>query len=221
MSIEKLLENKNVDLDLSKRITMTPRTENIKLDVRSDSNYFDNIVHAIINDNEILANIENTEIYYRNKIIELCNDISQETIDNYKYSKNIKIQKIQRGLQLSNENINTLSALLYLRDYYKKNYILVSDKILYDDTIKMYEKVYILSENNKFRVVDKPEYTKIMDSSKLIEKDIRGNIYDVKIDNITKYKLPELVELAKEYKLDTNGKKKELYDRIYKYLVNN
>lgn len=222
-----IIENINQDLDISSKIIFSEKyTENVDISEKSDNSYFSNLAHCIIENNEIEAKTYDGDItmFLQQKIISICNNITHELLTTMGFSKSIKPLKFQQSLQLSDVK-NIYSALLFLREYYKTNFVIVNNNIAYFDTIKNYNIQYILFKNDKFRIIDhndhNPNFNKLDSICDILDKDIKGNVYNTSLKNITTYKLPELVDLAKQYNLSTNGKKKELYDRIYKYLVNN
>ena len=221
-----ILNNINSDLELSHNITISDKyTENVTITSKSDNSYFNNLVHCIIENNDLEAKIANDDIsmYLKKKVINICNDITPSLLSSLGFHKSLKPIKFQQSLQLSENNTNMLSSILFLREFYKTNFILIHNNIIFDDTIKDYNIQYILYKNEKFRIIDNAnttEYTTVYSNTDILEKDIRGNVYDTILKNISTYKLPELVKIAEEYNISSKGKKKELYDRIYKTLVN-
>jgi len=221
--MDKILKNINIDLDLASKIKITPSTENVDTSYKSDANYFDNITYCILENNDLEAQVSNIDLimFIKQKIINICNDIDTDQLHEFKLHKSIKPLKIQQGLQLSDNNKNMLSTLIYLREYYKTNFIIVSDNIIYDDTVKKYNIQYILYQNDKFKMIDSvtDEIIKY-ETFPLLEKDIKGNIYNTTLKSFTTYKLPDLIKIATDNGLSADGKKKELYERIYIELVN-
>jgi len=221
--MEQILEGKNSDLDLSKNIKTTAYTEDVNFREKSESQYFANIVHCIIQHNELEAQVDdNLSLYFNQKTVEICNYITPAKLyDDFKFNKSCNILKFQRGLQVSEDNKNMLSSLLFFREYYTTNFIIVYDGIIYDDTIKNYNKIYIECNNNKFRFIDNlPKNKCVNEICPLLENNIRGNVYDTCLKGVTTYKLPDLVKIADEHDILSSGKKKELYTRIYHTLVN-
>lgn len=218
-----IIENINQDLDFSNKIILSEKyTENVNFSEKSDNSYFSNLAYCIIENNELEAQTYDGDItmFLQQKIISICNDITPELLTTMGFSKSIKPLKFQQSLQLSDVK-NIYSTLLFLREYYKTNFVIVDNNIAYIDIIKNYNVQYILFKNDKFRIIEhSPNINKLDSICDILDKDIKGNVYNTSLKNITTYKLPELVDLAKQYNLSTNGKKKELYDRIYKYLVN-
>ena len=75
--MEQILEGKNSDLDLSKNIKTTVYTEDVNFREKSESQYFANIVHCIIQHNELEAQVDdNLSLYFNQKTVEICNYIT-------------------------------------------------------------------------------------------------------------------------------------------------
>ena len=219
--MNKLLKDINSDIELSSNIIVSDKyTENVTISNVSDYTYFTNLVHCIIDNNDLQASVKKDNIYLQQKIIEICNDITPELLSTYNFNKTLKPIKFQQGLQISDTK-HSYSSLSFLREFYKTNFIIIHNDIAYDDTIKKYPVQYIVYKNDKFRILDNIDNVKTIYSlCEIFEKDIKGNLYNTILKNITTYKLPELVKLAEEYKISSNGKKKDLYDRLYKTFVN-
>ena len=134
---------------------------------------------------------------------------------------------IQQGLQA----MNTISGLLYLSDYYgvtthvyldSKKHIVTSDKVRKEFHIKF--------SNNKWSEISEVsssfelgEFSELGDALVLDVK--TKDIYKKYLQPISKYKSPELIQIAKDMDipLDKGGKKKvkkELYDDINLYQLN-
>ena len=94
--------------------------------------------------------------YFKDKILNICTLIDENKQDNYSnYNLNTKIMKskiIQYSLQLSIDNQNLLSSILYLNEFYKKHFIIVYNSKIYKTSLKNYPKEYILYQNNKFSI---------------------------------------------------------------------
>ena len=219
--MDKLLDNINLDLELSSNILHSNKyTENVIITNQSDNTYFTNLAHCIINNNDIEASIHTDNMYLQQKIIDICNNITPELLSSYNFNKSLKPIKFQQGLQLSDTKHSYLS-LSFLREFYKTNFIIIHNDIAYDDTIKKYPIQYIVYKNDKFRILDNIDNVKTTYSvCDIFEKDLKGNLYNTILKNISTYKVPDLVKIAEEYNISSRGKKKELYDRIYTTFVN-
>lgn len=222
-SFENLICDKNNDLDISTKINQSKYTENIDVNITSNNNYFNNIIYCIISANSMELDSSSTYIMFQQKIIDICNSITVDYLASCKFSKSIKPLKVQQSLQLSADNKNMTLALLFLREFYKTNFVIISNNTIYKDIVKNYDIQYIQCNNNKYRIIDDIDtslYTIKNELYPKLEKNVKGNVYNTILKSITTYKLPELVKIAKEYNILETGKKKELYDRIYIELIN-
>ena len=170
------------------------------------------------------------KVYTDQLLIEIATQIDedkQDKYDKFNYSKVMKSQIIQQGLQSK----NTISSLLYLSDYYKVSSVihLGSSKQTIITSDKDRTQFHILYMNGIFtEVEDSPNYTHgdFKDLGESFVMDIvKKDIYTKYLDPISKYKATELVDLAKEVgiSLESNGKKKVkkvLYDEINLYHLN-
>jgi hypothetical protein len=170
-------------------------------------------------------------IYMNKLLIDIATQIDEhkeDTYDKFNYSKLMKPELIQRGLQIN----NSVSSLLYLSDYYKvtSSIYLTSAKVKVVTSDKDRTHLHILY-NGQFSVINDdsiPEFNKgdfkevgecfIMDVS-------TKDIYNKFLDPISKYKASELAVLANEVgvSLEDGGKKKVkkvLYDDINLYHLN-
>lgn len=145
-------------------------------------------------------------------------------------SKNPFIRKwnlklIQTGLQ----NQNYLSSIIYLNEFFKINTIIYNEdnKKFYKTTYKNYEPLYCVYKNNSWFLMDPPKdkenmvFSDIKELDKILTFDIDTlMIYKPYLDSLSKYKLKELEDLAKNFDIPLTtqaGKKKlkkDLYDEI-------
>jgi len=170
------------------------------------------------------------KVYTDQLLIEIATQIDEDKKDKYdkfNYSKIMKPQYIQQGLQSK----NNVSSLLYLSDYYKVSSVIYlgSSKLTITTSDKDRNQLHILYTNGTFIVVDDiPDYTAgvFKDLGEGFVMDIETkDIYNKYLDPISKYKATDLVDLAKEVgiSLESNGKKKVkkvLYDEINLYHLN-
>ena len=185
----------------------------------------------------ILIENKDKELYIQQTIMKIATEIDEDKInkyDRFNYLKCMNPSLIQQGLQ----SMNSVSALLYLSDYYNVS-----------------TNVYINSTNVKIVTSDKVRtpfhiiYTKDCKWSEIDVKsdvlqdiqDIQGtfddlaicltldvktkDIYTKYLQPISKYKSTELIDIAKgmNLSLDNHGKKKvkkELYNDINIYQLN-
>lgn len=219
--LEKILTTINSDLELSKNINTSQYTQSVEHIENSNNIYHNNITNCIIWDVELDKINNNNNIYFNQKIVEICNEINFDKLQLFKFNKKFKFTRFQQGLMKSIDNDNTLSALVYLRELTNTNYILIFNDIIYNDTVKNYETKYIICKNDKYRIIDNIDKYSIKNELTPITNDIKGSIYETELLNITKYKLQDLINMASKLNINKTGKKKDLYDRIYKHLLNN
>lgn len=222
----------------SSKISINKYTEgesNHQSDVLTSTNILEIILSLKDYNYQILEKSEKSN-YIKKKSLELSAFLDSN-YDNYNYNK----RKFNKDLVCKNlQNMNYLSSVLFFNDYYKIN-IIICNKTntivsYFKTSIKDFEKIYILYDDNKFSIYgDAPSdiiYNKIDEKmgdvndscytlSKVIEYDIKPDnlIYNTFLKNITTYKANELIEIAKTHNinLEKNGKKKtkkELYDDI-------
>ncbi len=204
-----------------------------KIDNTPKSRVYQNINNLYIDNYDPTCSIlENADkdIYIKQLLIKIASEIDENKslrYDKYKYSKKMKSSLIQQGLQLANH----LTSLLYLSEYYNKMTILYIDnlKVKIKTSLKGYEKIHIYYKDGVFSLLDEGldyvdgEFKQLGEC--LILNIGTIDIYDNYLSAISKYKLPELVEIAKEINisLEKDGKKKikkELYNEINLYYLN-
>tara|TARA_Y100001980_G_scaffold37236_1_gene14060 strand:- start:4640 stop:5356 length:717 start_codon:yes stop_codon:yes gene_type:complete len=198
--------------------------------------YYSSIDELIISLKEPDYLLTDTKDLFLNKIkLDIANKLDEDKnkyYDKYNYSKQFNTNVIQSGLQ----DINMLSTLIYLSDYYNinvfiyhklgneyYNYIDKNEKnvyVIYDNT------GWILSDTNfdldKIDILSMHAFTK----QAFINNNLKNkNAYKSHLQPISKYKMTELTKIAEENNVllvDKNGKKKikqKLYDDInYKYI---
>tara|TARA_B100000035_G_C20893508_1_gene506079 strand:- start:26 stop:721 length:696 start_codon:yes stop_codon:yes gene_type:complete len=204
-----------------------------KIDNTPKSRVYQNINNLYIDNYDptclILEN-KDKDIYIKQLLIKIASEIDENKslrYDKYKYSKKMKSSLIQQGLQLANH----LTSLLYLSEYYNKTTILYIDnlKVKIKTSLKDYEKIHIYYKDGVFSLLDEVldyvdgEFKQLGEC--LILNIGTIDIYDNYLSAISKYKLQELVEIAKDINisLEKDGKKKikkELYNEINLYYLN-
>ena len=177
--------------------------------------------------------IENKDkqLYVKQLLVSIATEIDEDKsnkYDNFNYLKCMNSTLIQQGLQ----SMNTVSCLLYLSDYYGvtthvyveslKSLIVTSDKVR-----KIF---YIHFKDNKWSELtgELPDYKQgeFKDLGEAFVLDVKTkDIYKKYLNPISKYKSPELIQIAKDMGLPLvkDGKKKvkkELYDDINLYQLN-
>lgn len=145
-------------------------------------------------------------------------------------SKNPFIRKwnlklIQNGLQKENH----LSSIIYLNELFKINTIIYNhdSKTYYQTTYKNYERFYCIYKNNSWFFMEPSNQQKniTFSDTKELETILTFDIdtlmiYKPFLDPLSKYKVKELEDLAKNYNISVTNQagkkklKKELYDEI-------
>ncbi len=164
--------------------------------------------------------------YVDNKRMEIAVDMdekSDECFDNYNYKKSFKKKLVQKNMI----NLNYLSSILYLCDYFKISLIIydkhknkcISLCSKYDKTnIYMFDNGWI-KYNDKVDIdIDKMNPENINDYF-LDDLNKNYNIYEGGLNNISKYKLKDLQEIADKNNISLkqgtkNKLKKQLYDEL-------
>lgn len=154
-------------------------------------------------------------IMYKGKNFDIQNQIKITVIESMKDNKSMlkqyKLSKTVIEQNLLYDNEIQFGSFFYLCMYYKQNVIIIKDRVYYEcigdpanTEITMFKKV-----NHHYALYSKPE------------KDYALNYY--KIENVSKpllsitsYKLDDLQTMCKKLKLEVDGKKKDLYERIVK-----
>jgi hypothetical protein len=166
-------------------------------------------------------------VYMNQRLIEIATAIDETPdthYDAFHYSKQMKQSHIQTGLQQPNQ----LSSLLYLSDLYKVTSVLYLDALQCKVTtsVKTRTNLHILYKDGSFMELDEPldvsegVFDNLGECFVLDTKDV--HIYVPHLLPISKYKSPELIDMAKTLglSLDIQGKKKvkkQLYDEINVY----
>ena len=153
------------------------------------------------------------QLYVKQLLLSIATEIDEDKVtkyDNYSYGKSINPTLIQQGLQ----SMKSVSALLYLCDYYgvtahvyleSKKHIVTSDKVR--------KEFHIQFTNNKWSevtVVPSFDTGEFNDLGEALVLDVKSkDIYKKYLNPIGKYKSPELIQLAKDMDLplEKNGKK--------------
>jgi len=207
-----------------------------KNDYKNTNKYclsFDELIISFIEPEYLLTD---TKELFVNKIkMNIANNLDENTselYDKYNYSKYFNISLIQSGLQ---EN-NMMSSLIYLSDYYNINIYIHNKNIdkYYNYIDKNERNLYIIVDSTGWKISDIAFDLDKIDilSMKLFLKDCfinnnlkNKNVYKSFLQPISKYKMPELIQIADKNNvllIDKNGKKKikqKLYDDInYKYI---
>jgi len=212
--------------------------KNEKNEKNEKNSFYPNFIKCILSEFDPLCstiNEKEKKMYISQKIMEICSFIDEkdEYFKNYNFHKSLKSRTIQQGLQLHDKNINHISSLYYLNEFYKRHFVIVHENIAYPTCIKNYPKIYLSINNHKVKVLNGGDYPQmnlknLFEKSKIVDnvkRDIKG-IYNLHLEAISKYKLDDLKKIALECKIDlkNSGKNKIksiLYDEINLYKLNN
>ena len=154
-------------------------------------------------------------IMNKGKNYNIQQDIKISSIESIKHHKDIiknnglKKNELEQNLLYDKEI--SYSSFLYLCMIFKQNIVIIDNRVYYecigntsDDTITMFKK-----NNHHYAIYNN------------VEKGYQENYY--KINKISKpilaissYKLNELQDICKKLKVELDGKKKDLYERIVK-----
>ena len=131
--------------------------------------------------------------------------------DNKSMLKQYKLSKTEIEQNLLYDTQISYASFLYLSLFYKQNIVVIDGRVYYecignpdDTTLTMFKK-----DNHHYVIYSIPEkdyalqYYKITNMSK-------------RILSINSYKLVDLQTICKKLKLEVDGKKKDLYERIVK-----
>ena len=183
----------------------------------------------------ILVENKDKQLYVKQRLMNIATEIDENKshkYDNFNYLKCMNPTLIQQGLQA----MNTVSALLYLSDYYGvTTHVYLQTPMLKVATSEKTRTEFniVYTADCKWSEIDvvTDVVTDYKDGSFEdlglgLTLDVKTrDIYKKYLNPIGKYKSPELIEIAKEMNLplDNNGKKKvkkELYDDINLYQLN-
>lgn len=221
-----LIENyHNVNNTYSKKIRKTKYTEGEKVII--DIKGINDICELIISKNEIqYDNIQETHrnSFTINKKLEIAEGVKK----NVDYSRKFTVSLIQNGFQ----EINYLSSILYLNEFYKIHCIIYNNdtKKFYHTSFKNYPKLICVYKNNGWFIdnqnIDVKESSDISELSNILTIDCDIMIFKPFLESISKWKIKQLEELCNSRGIQlnkSNGKKKikkELYDEINLYEIN-
>jgi len=178
-----------------------------------------------------LIDEKDKELYVMQRILEIASDIDENSdiYNSFNYLRNMNRSDVQQGLQKN----NTVSALLYLSDLYKVSTVVYMEssksKVITSDKQRQIFSILYTSEGKWMNLNSEPINFKQVDFSELshcLTMDVdTKNVYKKYLPSISKYKSPELIDMANErgIPLIQDGKKKVkkvLYDEINTYELN-
>lgn len=178
---------------------------------------------------------ESDDFFYNKKKIEYSNNIDDKDYYNkFNYSKKLSIKTIQSGLYEKNQ----LSNIIFLCDLFKICLYINYNDNLYKISIKNENNPLLVNFNKGWLINDnheilKKSIKKITELKNIINFNlsipdnnlsIPCNIYKSSLDPINKYKLEDLINLAKQNNIELiiNNKKKTkqiLYNELYLILI--
>ena len=215
----------NQDCNFISSINESSYIEKIKI---RNPDYF-NFLFCILDNYDLSLSCtpkEDKKLFFKKRTLEISATIDEnpeEFYDNMGYNpKTMKKKIIQQGLHTSSEKEKNISSIYYLNDLYKTHFVFVdlNKREYYDTTVKNYDKVYLCLNKNRFSIQDTlPNNLFIKDVSESIFNIDVKTVYKTYLGSISKYKITELKEIAKQcdISLTQNGKNKTkhvIYDEI-------
>ena len=241
MDIKKSLSTLNQDCCFSDMIKESSYIESVQSVQSVQSSFkpkYYNFLFCILDTNDLtLSSVPQCDKkhYFNKCVLEMSGNLDEKSdiyYDNLFYNeKNMKKNTIQLSLHSCSLNKRYISTVYYLNDLYKTHHVIVNmnKKEYYETTIKNYPKIYLCQEGNRFYLRDSfhnlsVDFVKAEVSKSNFEIDVK-NIYNTYLGSISKYKITELREIAKEQsiRLTLNGKnktKKDLHEEINIYNLN-
>ena len=184
----------------------------------------DDICEIIIGNNEIeyssCENSQKSSLILKKKL-----EIASNIVPKENHTKKFSVSLIQNGFQSK----NVFSSILYLNEYYKIHCIIYNEDTnqYYRTSLKNYDPLYCVYKNDSWFIMNE-----VTVDTKHFSNDVNGldtiltmdmkdiYIYKPYLMPITKYKLKDLEEIAKDEDISLNGTtgkkklKKQLYDDI-------
>lgn len=203
----------------SKYIQSSTTVTNV-YDLNNSYKTLEELIIYTYNYNSILN--DNTNLYIDKCKLKLATDIEENKekyYDKYNYSKKMKINLIQNGLQKS----DTLSTVIYMSDIYSIDILIKINNNYYKLTDKNRDIFFVEYSDNLWRSIKECKYETIQsndDLKDIIDFNINlSDIYNKYLKAISNYKMQDLITIAQELNIDIskNNKKKikkELYDDI-------
>jgi len=176
-------------------------------------------------------------LFLKQRTMDVGTQIEENSAEFYlPFGFNPKVMKpklIQLSLQLSLDNKNTLSSLLYLNELYKRNFTLVTDNMRVSTCPKDYPVELIVYQKGFYKLKLEPDDKEITEEVSIessgipIRNDLGSaspTVYQTSLGPIGKYKSGELKTLCTEngLSLKKDGKAKlkaQLYQELYLHLL--
>ena len=184
----------------------------------------DDICEIIIGNNEIeyssCENSQKSSLILKKKL-----EIASNIVPKENHTKKFSVSLIQNGFQSK----NVFSSILYLNEYYKIHCIIYNEDTnqYYRTSLKNYDPLYCVYKNDSWFImnevtVDTKHFSNDMNGlDTILTMDMKDiYIYKPYLMPITKYKVKDLEEIAKDEDISLNGTtgkkklKKHLYDDI-------
>ena len=204
----------------SKYTQSTDNVTNIIHDVSNSYKTLEELIIYTYDHNSILN--DNTQLYIEQVKLKLATDIDEKSSDKYekfKYSKKMKKNLIQNGLQ----KIDTISSIIYLGDIFSTDIIIKTNDNYYQLVNRKRDKFFVEYKDGLWRSIKKQEYS-LEESIEYLQNILNfninpGDIYIKYLKPISNYKIQELMDIAEKHSIDVkiNGKKKtkkQLYEEI-------
>ena len=223
------LKNLNQDCSFSEKILESESySENNNL--LSEVYNYTNFLFCILDKYDlILSNTEKKDkkIIFNKRVFDILSEL-EDNIDSYNYNEKIfSFKKIQQSLQECLKKKRYISCIYFLNDLYKTHFVIVNkeNNTMINTTLKNYPKIYLICENNSFRLETSEMNLKQEKICDLFEYDIKKSVYKSHLKAISNYKIDELKNIAKDLNMNiyVNGKilkKQIIYDNINLHYLN-
>lgn len=165
--------------------------------------------------------------YLQQRVMEMCTEIDEPSYNTYKFhNKKMRSKMIQQNLQNSIQtDVNCLSVLYYLSEYYKRHFVMVLDEGYVNTCCKSYPIQTIYYSKNQYSVIDK-DYSHLpqLEIDKInFTMDVKGIPYETGLQAISNYSVKELRQLCESHNLSVKDnskykKKQDLYDQLEKWI---
>lgn len=221
--------NINYNEDLTETLNKSKYTEttyksNIQPE-KKQKQKFNSLVSCIMTTNDYNFIYDKSNHLIDKIKIKLCSDLYEKSVecyDIYKFKKSFTKKLIEKGFS----NKDSISSIIYLSDLYKINIVCLFDNLFYKFIkTNKYTNTQVYLFDNGWMLTEKTPKNCILFNKENINDmfydDLKGNykVYQTYLENITKYKLNELQQIAIDNNIsikinNKNKKKADLYDEI-------
>jgi hypothetical protein len=212
--------------------------------IKDKINKYSNFIFCLLDNYDlILTSSPNKDknIIFHQRISDILSQIDEENLcEKYNYnSKKFKSKLIQKNILdcSKNKDILLISCIYFFNDYYKLNFNLVNTKNnkIINTCKKDYPVVYIYTDNNNYyldtncndniknNIKNNNEGPSLLSEETNFILDIQlKDVYKLHLDAISKYKMNNLKDIAKDNNiiLDPKIKKQDIYDKINIHMLN-